>query len=250
MIIARENYKLRVLWFFLKLLGINVSVANDKKDKSCGSKCYKLCSFVVILSSVLGVFISGVKHFNRSLNYSNASDCIMAVATILMYFSLFRASSNLKGVRKAINKISLTGREKSLFIVILLLVMFLILSSYFIRIIYVCFREEYLVLPKILDFKSITLRRVNFVACVALRNFLQVVVPTVLNSLFCTVCYHWKEVIVSVKDDLQIVGIKYFSDSYKIGASLNLLEKCRFLWRGTKLIKDTFSSFLFYLIVM
>lgn len=244
----RENYKLRISWFFIKLLGINVSVANDKNKESCGFKCYKLCNFLVIFSSVFCIFIIGAEHFNGRLNYSNVSDCTMAIATVLMYFSFFRASSNLSRVRKAINKIPLTRRETSLFIVILLFVMFSILSLYLIRIISAFFSEEYPIFVTKFEFKS--LRRIIFVACIALRNFLQVVVPSVLNSLFCTVCYHWIEVILSVKNDLQTVGIKYFSDLNKMDASLNLLGKCRFLWRGTKLIKDTFSSFLFFLIVM
>ena len=95
-------------------------------------------------------------------------------------------------------------------------------------------------------FFEILMRCLLTVLCI----FLRITIPTVLVCFFSAICYQWREIIISLKEDVKIFGFKGFMDPNKKEKTIYLLSKCRYLWKGTTLLKNSFKNFLFFFITM
>lgn len=103
------------------------------------------------------------------------------------------------------------------------------------------------------DFPSMKILHVNFkawfnVMYMMAYHFLVLVTSLILTSFFCAICYQWKQIIIHVKCDLQ-KGRVCFIHLHRIDTLKKLLQNCRFIWKGTNIIKNTFSTYLSFMIV-
>lgn len=237
---STENIdNLSPFWNSLKLLGINVSTDSKKIKESFLMKSYKLFMIFVMLLSLIMVFI-GFSHIPFSIY--TVSQIIQVVSIQLMYFNILKSNSQLSIVQKFVNLLPIRRKSNPYFIlmhVLIKLSIFIMFSS--------PIYEYFAVFP------SINIFNLHFEAWFTIMymmayDLLVIVAPVILTSFFCAICYQWKEVITYVKCDLQKASM-CFTDLHRMHIVKNVLQNCRLIWNGTNVIKNTFSTYLFYMIV-
>lgn len=237
MTFTRSSDSLSSFWGCLQLLGINVLTDNGKNKDSFIMKRYKLFMIVVVLLSftvVSAVLVSIPFKFYTVLQ-------IMQIVVMqFMYFNVIKSKSQLSIVRKLVNLLPL---RKTLNPCLTFMYVIIRLS--------ICIMLFYPVYEYLIDFRTLHAFNVNFNACFSIiyviaHLLLVLVIPIILTSLFCAICYQWKETITCVKCDLETENL---IDFHQMHNTRKLLQNCRLLWNGTNIIKNAFSKFLFYVII-
>lgn len=228
-----NNDSLSSFWNFLKLLGINVLTKNEKVKESFRMKAYKLFMIFVVLSSLVIVFC-GI--FQVPFGIYTVTQVIQVASIQLMYFNVIKSNSQLCIVKKYLNFLPIYRKYNPYFKILHVLINLSICIMLFSPI-YGYFT----------DFSKMKRIDVHFKAWFSFMylmayHFLVLVVPVILTSFFCAICYQWKEIIIYVKSDLQ-KRRACFIDLERMHIARNLLQKCRLIWNGTNLIKNTFPAY-------
>ena len=225
-----------LFWKFAQLLGISVQMGIAKNPGLFLMKIYTIFTiFLMLLSPVVMLYTLILPA--QPFDIYEALQIIHAISVLLMYFTILKSKSQLLKVRKLVNLFP-SRKEPGL---IFKFMYFLISSLIFMMLIYpVC---TYLFL-----FPSSRAIWYRYISYFYTSILLFLVAPSILSSLFCAVCYQWIEAIAYVKYDLQTLKICSI-DLRRMCIARNLLHKCRLLWSGTYVIRNTFSSFLFYALI-
>ena len=236
---ALYNDSLCPFWKFAQLLGIDVPMDRGKKRETSLKKNYSLfIVFLMLLSPVIVFYI--VTSLAPSLSIYRISHIIQAITIELMYFTILKSKSQLVKVRKLVNLLPPRKKPDICF----KFLQFLINLSIFIMLVYpICEYSRGFSSSRAYEVKTITWYVYIIYSYAYILLFL--VAPIILTSLFCAVCYQWKEIIAYLKNDLQTQKI-CFMDLRQLCIARNLFHKCRLLWNATYFIKNTFSAFLFY----
>ena len=241
----QRNDHLKAFWFYLQLLGVKVLTKSG--NMPVGMKIYRLIMIVTMLSSLIINFIAG-ELWSKSFNVYKAAVCIQSTAIVLMYFEILRLNSKLSIVRKLIN-IFPSRRNSNRFLIFMMILINVSIFTMFFYPTYVYLKD----VKKLFTYISVRFNSLNFQIWFSFIHLLayyllRFVAPTILTSLVCAVFCQWEEATSRVKNDLQ----KYkhcFTNSGRMHVAINLLNTCCLLWKGTYIIKKTFSSFLLYMIV-
>lgn len=234
---AQSSNNLSSFWDCLELLGINVLKDNGKYKDSFRMKIYNLFMIFVLLLSfavVSAVLVS------IPLKIYTVLQIMQIILVQFMYFSILKSKSQLSIVRKLMNLLPL---QKTLNPSLIIMYILIRLS--------ICIMLLDPVYESLIDFRTLHAFNVNATAWFSVifvisYHLLVLVTPIILNSMFCAISYQWKETIIYVKRDLETAN---FTDFHRKQNARNLLTNCRLLWKGTSIIKNTFSTFLFYVIM-
>lgn len=234
---AQSSNNLSSFWDCLELLGINVLKDSGEYKDSFRMKIYNLFMIFVLLLSfavVSAVLVS------IPLKIYTVLQIMQIILVQFMYFSILKSKSQLSIVRKLMNLLPL---HKTLNPCLIIMYILIRLS--------ICIMLFYPVYESLNNFRTLHAFNVNATAWFSViflisYHLLVLVTPIILNSMFCAISYQWKETIIYVKRDLETAN---FTDFHRKQNARNLLSNCRLLWKGTSIIKNTFSTFLFYVIM-
>lgn len=229
-------------WILLDSLGINLNV-NLKKVHFLFYIFLSISLFIVLLNLIYFYI-----HSQQLATFINLM--IMALLSILGYFSLYRKRLNLKLLRKFM-KISVfdirmktsTNIMISIFSIVAFFIFFANLFFYF------CFGDKRLEMYEVFRFQNRLLTNLLTFAVMNLHCFIQFTLPNLLICSFSAICYYWKEIINGLTDEIKKRGKQLFNDSSNFQAAVCTLERCKTVWYVSELMRDTFESFLLYMCV-
>ena len=242
----KDRDNLFIFWYCLKLIGINVSLRRE------ASFCSKIYKYFIIFLILLYLTLSSRNNFMALmiLNYIPAFHSITTLATLLMHLCLLKEIPNLKILRKMINKLSETNNKKTVYFIMYTLMFLSFLLLIVVPVAFIFIFKMTTVKHRMFGFHSIFIENLMICFGNVLYIFLCITIPTVLTCVFYAVCYQWREIIKCLKEDIKSFGFKGFVDPNQIEKAKYLVNKYRYLWKGTKLLKDTFKNFLFFYITM
>lgn len=240
----------RLFWKILDFIGISSLKNNRSRRKSKYLRKHRFLIIVLfILINVFWCTIISIRIYTRYNYLFHFLSNLTALASIgLMITSFFSQREKLISARKLILQFPDRFKTKGvyLFIYFILIITFVmppVVSLVYISVLSMSYREG-----ELSDKGRITMMS-RFLWMIS-GIFVEVTIPAWLNCIIWGIVQSWYEILCSLNTQLESCGRQYITGSSNTERLIMILQRCRVLWKGTRLVKSALSGTLFFMTVM
>lgn len=243
---TQEKDYSKLFWYLLNILGISLN-NNSYRRRSC--RLITLFLFICINLSV-GIIATIRFYILNNQTFILLCNLVLFSSIFLMTISFFSQRKTLTKIRKVIMQFPNRFKTKEVYLFIYLILFVTFAFPAVISFIYIKSKEHDDALTFVEFQDKGYLKTIFSFVMITWLNFGQMTVPAWINCIVWGYCQSWWEILYSLNIQIQSCGREYYADRTSTARLTILFQECRVLWKGTRLLRTTFSNTLLFLTMM